>query len=425
MENNETNEKVENQTQNDSLLTIQKKRIRKRIGLIILALVLAILTAVGSVVAYTVFLHEPDTGANDPPPFSTEGLNTPVTEPETMPETKLPEQTEEETEAPETEAETQPIDPSQIPKSEQKIYNFLFVGQDRVALNTDVIMLISFNTTLDTINVIQIPRDTYIGISTYSGKINGLYASFYLGNGYKTKEALRSFADTLEQSLCIKIHNVGLINLNGVIAIVDAIGGVDVNIPATVTIYYNEKPTPVTLPAGKQHLTGELAEGFIRHRSSYLQADIGRMDAQKAFVSGFIQKLKTSFNISTVTKFVDIAMKHVTTDVALADAVFYAKELLDVDMSNIKLMSMVGNGATGDGLSYWVMIRKNMCEMINTYFNIYDFEITDGIFDPQRIFSGANRYPGFNSIYSRQDISTNDPSSAGDINDSSIYIPHF
>ena len=411
-------DEFEKETEN----TETPKKRKKKYGLIILAVILTVLAAVASIAAYTVLLHEPDTGVDAPPPFDTGLLNVPPATNKDEPDEsgKSPENT-----ATETVSETEPSDPNAIPREKQKIYNFLFVGQDRIALNTDVIMLISFNTTTDKINVLQIPRDTYIRISTYAGKINGLYASFYLNNGGDVKKSLRSFANTLEQSLCIKIHNVGHINLNGVVAMVDAIGGVDVNVPSTITYFDETLKANVTIPAGKQHLDGKKAEGFIRHRSSYLQADIGRMDAQKAFVSAFIQKLKSSFNVGTVTKFVDIAFKYVTTDVSLSDAVFYAKEIMNVDMSNITLMSMVGSGATGDGLSYWVMVRKNMREMVEKYFNIYEFEITDSIFDPNRIFTNTSLYSHFNSIYTRQDITTPDPHSAGNINDNSIYIPHF
>ncbi len=396
-------------------------KLKKKIGLVILAVVLTLILAFIGIAAYTVLFHEPDTGANEPPPFDTSALISPI-----APETNKDANGSEEPTVP---GETQPSAETQELRSEQKIFNFLFVGQDRIALNTDVIMLISFNTTKNTVNVLQIPRDTYIEISTYSGKINGLYAHYYLSNGYNIKDGLRKFANTLEQSLCIKIHNIGHINLDGVVAIVDAIGGVDVNVPAAITYYDQTLKQNVTIPAGKQHLNGTQAERFVRHRSSYLQADIGRIDAQKAFVSAFIQKLKSSFNASTVSKFVDIAFKNVTTDVSLADAVFYAKQLLKVDMNEINLMSMVGRGAMsnpdGTGLSFWIMVRKNICEMINTYFNIYDFEITDAIFDPNRIFTSTIRYPHINYIYTRQDISTDDPHSAGDINDSSIHIPHF
>ena len=396
-----------------------KKRLRKKIGLIILAIILVALISVASVIAYTYFFHEPDTGVNEPPPFATGGLNE-TTPPETTTET-LENETSVETLPPETVPETTP---DQLPRSQQKIYNFLFVGQDRVALNTDVMMLISFNTTTNKINIIQMPRDTYIRTNIYSGKLNGLYAQYYLKNGRKTTEALRSVADTLEQSLCIKIHNVGHINLNGVVAIVDAIGGVDVNVPVSYSYYDENTQQTVIVPAGPQHLNGAKAEHFIRMRAKYLQADIGRIDAQKIFVSAFIKKLKSNFNATTIANFVDVAFKNVKTDVSLADAVFYGKQLLEVDLEKINMMSMVGRGSSGDGISFYIMVRKNMCEMINTYFNIYDFDITDAIFDPNRIFTNTGKFSYFNSIYTNQSITTNDPHTADDINNESIYIPH-
>ncbi len=397
------------------LKSSNKKRIYKRIGLIILAIILIALVSVASVIAYTYFFHEPDTGVNEPPPFSTGVLNV-TTPPET-----LENESSDETLLAETVPETTP---DKLPRSKQKIYNFLFVGQDRVALNTDVIMLISFNTTTNKINIIQMPRDTYIRTKVYSGKLNGLYAQYYLTNGRNTTEALRSMANTLEQSLCIKIHNVGHVNLNGVVAIVDAIGGVDVNVPVAYSYYDEATKQSGTVPAGLQHLNGMKAEGFIRMRSKYLQADIGRIDAQKIFVSAFIKKLKSNLSVSTITSFVDTAFKYIKTDVSLADAVFYGKQLLEVDLEKINMMSMVGRGASGSGLSYWIMVRKNMCEMINTYFNIYDFDITDAIFDPDRIFTNTTNYSHFNSIYTNQSIATTDPHNADEINKDSIYIPH-
>ncbi|MBE6642295.1 MAG: LytR family transcriptional regulator [Ruminococcaceae bacterium] len=395
----------------------KNKKTVKKIILITLAVILTIILLVVGFFAYLYFFHEPDNGANSPPPFSTEGIND--TQPsETVPVDKPVESGTVETTPP----ETLPEEPDSPSRSKQKIFNFLFVGQDRIALNTDVIMLISFNTTTNNVNVLQIPRDTYIEADNYYGKINGIFAHYYLNNGNNTTKALRLFANRLEQSLCIKIHNVGHINLDGVVAMVDAIGGVDVNVPAPV--YYNDNlGNRQVIPAGKQHLNGYTAEKFIRHRATYLQADIGRIDAQKIFVSAFIQKLKSQFSLSTITTFVNIAFDYVTTDISLADSVFFAKQLLNVNMNNIKMMSMVGRGASVNGLSCWIMVRKNMREMIEQYFNIYDFEIIDTLFDRDKAFS-SQYYPYINDIYNLQDVTANDPYNAEDINDGTINIPH-
>ena len=394
--------------------SVPVKNKKLTVGKIILLFLLVILISLAAITAYIVFFHKPDTGADDPPPFSTEGLNFDSSDnteqnPSTN-ESQTPEQTTSQ-------------DPTSVPKNEQKIYNFLFVGQDRIALNTDVIMLISFNTTLKQINVLQIPRDTYIELSNYSGKINGLYAQYYINSGSDKKGSLRKLADTLEENLCIKIHNFVHINLDGVRVIVDSIGGVDITLSADTTIG-GKKYT-----AGKHHLNGEESEKFIRHRATYVQADIGRIDAQKIFMSAFIQKIKSNFNLSTISTLVTQAIKNVTTDISLSDAVYYAKQLLGIDMNNIHFMSMIGRGtmsnADGSGLSIYVMVRKNMREMIDRYFNIYNFPISDGIFDKNRVFTSTSRYPHINQYYIIDTIETPDPYDAGKINSDSISIPQI
>ncbi len=385
-----------------------KKRIKKRY--IVLGVILLLLLALVGFVVYTVKFHTPDTGVNEPPPFATDGMF--ATDKTTPDKNNTPQ------------ADTHKTDPSLLPKSKQKIYNFLLIGQDRVALNTDVIMIINFNTSTHKVNVLQIPRDTYIELSNYNGKINGLYAQYYLNSNRDTKTGARKLADTLEQNLCIKIHNILHINLDGVRKIVDALGGIEINLPNSISYTDERTKQKVIMNAGKQHIDGYQAEMVIRHRSTYLQADIGRIDAQKVVMSGLLQKVKSSFNLSTITNMADVVFDNVTTDVSLTDGVFFAKELLNVDMSQINFMSMVGRNANGGGLSLYVMVRKNMQEMIDTYFNIYDFPISDSIFDANRVFTSTKKYPHLNQHYTNQDITTNEPYSADDINDNSITIPH-
>ncbi len=406
---------------------VKKKKKGKIVLLIVLFTILALLLGVVGYAVYAVKFHTPDTGTDDPPPFATDDLfetEDTTSPPETGTGTGTGTGTDTDTDTDTTPEETQRPEP---PKEKQNVYNFLVVGQDRVALNTDVIMLINLNATTHKINVLQIPRDTYIELSTYSGKINGLYAHYFVRNGRNKKVALRMFADTLEQNLCIKIHNVLHINLDGVQQIVTALGGVDVNVVSPITLFYTDG-TPVFLDIGLHHLDGYLAELFIRHRSSYIQADIGRMDAQKIFMSAVIKKVQQNFNVSTIADLAEIVFKNTTTDINLTDGIFYAKELLNIELEHINFMSMVGKGSMsnedGTGLSLYIMVRKNMREMINSYFNIYDFTITDSIFDRNRVFTSTEKYPHINQHYINENVNTKDPFSADDINDSSIKIPH-
>ena len=418
---NNDNNQIEN-TNLENTPPTKKKSVKKIVLSVVLVLIFALL-AVGT---YIGFIHKPDNGANSPPVFDTQGFDETVDGLYDLPEGEEPLTTDDS--ASSGESTTEPVDPNTLPRSEQDIYNFLFIGKDRVALNTDVIMLINFNTSTKKIAVLQIPRDTYIQLGYYNGKINGLYAYYYLTNKNDSEVAMRLLADALEQNLCIKIHNTAYIDLDGVTAIVDALGGVEVNVPSAISYYDYDQRKHVVIPAGLQTINGKQSEQFIRHRSTYLQADIGRGDAQKVFISGLIKKVKSDFNLTTISKLVENTFEYMSTDISLPDAVYFAKQLLGVDMSEIKFMSMIGCGAwsnpNGGGLSYYVMVRKNMREMIDTYFNIYDFSITDGIFDKNMVFTSKTIYPHFHKYYIRQDIVTGQPHNADNINDDSISIPH-
>ena len=130
-------------------------------------------------------------------------------------------------------------------------------------------------------------------------------------------------------------------NLDGFVNIVDALGGVEMNVP--YRLYY---PDPaqnlyIDLYPGYQTLTGAEAEQFVRFRHGYLQADIGRQNAQKMFMSAFIQKAKSSLNISNVGTLTTVATEiidNLTTDITVSDFVYFAKEMLensDVPISEV------------------------------------------------------------------------------------------
>ncbi|NLK40368.1 MAG: hypothetical protein GX303_09050, partial [Clostridiales bacterium] len=217
-------------------------------------------------------------------------------------------------------------------KQKSEIANFLILGCDRSGgLNTDVIIIASFNIGKGTVNMVQIPRDTYVNAGTSSRKINSLYASFYVrAKNAKVKDAhakaVYDLIAVIEPNLCVKIHHYITMDLKGFANIVDAIGGVDIVLPDD--LYYHDS-TPgheliIDLKAGPQTLDGKAAEQFVRFRMGYKMADIARMDAQKLFIAAFIKKLKNNVNITTIFPLAEQVIKNVRTDMSVADCVYYA-----------------------------------------------------------------------------------------------------
>lgn len=307
------------------------------------------------------------------------------------------------------------------------IYNFLVLGHDKVALNTDVIMVASFDTKNGGLNIMQMPRDTYIEHGAYSHKINSMFAVLVneaRRNGDKDvyKSALGKFAELLENSLGIEIDNYALVDLEAFKSIVDAVGGVPIDVPEAMhydDIYQN---LSIHINAGPQVLDGETAMGFVRFRAEYLQADIGRLNAQKIFMTAFIKRVQEKLSVNTVTKIVEQVIKNVTTDISLNDAIYYAKEALSLDLSNVNMMTLPGE-AVNAGLSYYVIYRSGTLELINKYFNVYNTDITDEMFDRELLFTDGNG-TRIDKVYRREgvEVVVNNGES---VDANGIYIPRY
>ena len=399
----------------------QNRSLRARNRLIVLGVAVALLIAlgigIGVVINAIVNPKAPDNGAADETlPFSTK----PVAPPETEGDGTQPAETDDE-----------PVD---VPPVEEKgkMYNFLLLGRDKVALNTDVIMIINFNADSGKIAVMQIPRDTYVVINNTGYKLNSVYGHFYNEGKAKNEKdpedyGLKQLSSLLEANLCINIQNYAMVNLEGFRNIVDILGGVEVDIPADMKYVDGDQGLVIDLKKGKQVLNGEKAEMFVRFRSGYIQADIGRMDAQKIFMSALLKEVKDHFNITTVVKMAAEVFKNVKTDMSLNDINYFAQKLIDIDLNNMSFMTVSGYSPTPPQgqVWYYVINRRGTINLINQYFNIYDFEITDGIFDPNRIFTSTTTASYLHPYYIA-DPSTvigGDVNNADDINQGAIDIP--
>lgn len=277
--------------------------------------------------------------------------------------------------------------------------NFLVIGRDVSGWNTDVIMIVNFNMKEGSLSVMQIPRDTYVDSDegNVHGRINTTLSKFYSADRKKNpdhttdesiKAGMDSFCRFLEKILCIKLDGYCYMNLQGFRGIVDALDGVYVDVPYQLDYEDPDQNLYIHIKPGPQTLNGTQAEGFVRFRSGYVQADIGRADAQKIFLTALFKQVKNSMNVSTIAKLVEQVMTYVLTDVPLADLIIYAKELLGVDMGNISMMTMHGSAIVNErGAWLYVMNRAATLDMINTYFNVYSKPITDGIFDRNQSFN--------------------------------------
>ena len=310
-------------------------------------------------------------------------------------------------------------------------YNFLILGEDREAALTDVCMLVHLDTGSGKVNILQLPRDTYVrgvdGVNNRSNKLNEVFAD-HKGSRIRAGEsaedaykgALDDVTDLLEKNLCIRINFSLIMDLDGFCAIVDAVGGVEMDLPNALVYPDPEQGLYINLPAGKQILDGKAAEQFVRFRHDYLQGDLGRVNAQKLFLAAFFAKLK-SCSLSALPDIAEAVFENVTTDLSLSDTVFFAKKLISADLSGMTMQTLPGQVAN-TGISHYIMNRAAALQVLNSSFNVYDKAVTDGIFDaavmfgdPANTYISSFYYADANALYDGN-VYTGDGAANGEIN---------
>jgi LCP family protein required for cell wall assembly len=248
---------------------------------------------------------------------------------------------------------------------DSKRVNVLVLG-DNDGL-TDTIMLASYDTKNQKVDVISIPRDTYYARNEYKSaaaqKINAVYQSDgAVGVAKAVSEVL----------LGIPINYYAIIEFSDVEVIVDEIGGVPMDIPNINNkggMYYNDPydkpPLKIAIPAGEQVLDGEHSVQFLRFRKGYPEGDIGRVKAQQTFVKSAIkQALK-----SDLPDVVSLGLKSIDSDITLGMAVKIATKAVSLDSDNINTYLTPGGSKTENDASYWFADSALVGDMIE---EIYD-----------------------------------------------------
>ena len=243
------------------------------------------------------------------------------------------------------------------------IKTFFFGGVDILGNHTDVMMLVSFNTQTSQVNVLQIPRDSYIILGNGYQRINVLYAVY----------GVDGFMEQLQKIFGVEIDNYFIVKTKGFRQIIDIIGGVKMNVPYDMNYDDEEQGLSIHLKAGMQTLNGVQAEGFVRFRKSYIEGDQGRMKAQRLFFAALTDQLLDSMTVEKVTKMLPTIAENLRTDCSVSQMISYATAALKVDMENIHIYTVPGEPSPGH--SFWMMYGPETINLINKYFNPYTEDI--------------------------------------------------
>ncbi len=274
--------------------------------------------------------------------------------------------------------------------------NFLILGMDEVGVNTDVILLVGYQSESDSITVMQLPRDTYFEMQGKALRLNQVYA-LYLQTETPVV-ALEKTIALLSRALHIPIAGAVSLGLDTFADLVDAVGGVPMNIPFDMSYRDEEQNLTIALPQGETVLNGETAKQFVRFRSSYLQGDIGRLDAQKLFMASLFRQVTE--HIAPGDLF-SLYMKHRESLHSTIDYKNATKTVADLSKSlkscNVAFLSIPGEAINMKELGWRYAINKSATrEILNTYFGVDRILPSD--FDSEGAFC-ADGCDEFENVY--------------------------
>ena len=246
---------------------------------------------------------------------------------------------------------------------------------------TDTIMVASYNPNTQKANLLSIPRDTFTGKyqskATAAQKINALY------NVNKDPN------DTLEavnEITGLDIQYYVIVRTEALIKLVDAIGGVQFNVPIDMKYDDPTQDLHINLKAGSQLIDGEKAEQLLRYRhgnrdkngnmttypSEYGSDDFGRMRTQRDFITATIQQTLQLGNILKIGDILEIAHENVETNLQLSyikDYVPYVVDFKTEDLQTAALPGTTPDMQQTNNVSIFVVDKKEANELVKSMFN--------------------------------------------------------
>ena len=265
----------------------------------------------------------------------------------------------------------------------------LGVSTDLDSQLTDTIMVASYNPNTQKANLLSIPRDSYTGKNTAKAtaslKINALY------NIEKTPEKTLKAVNEIT-GLDIKYYVI--VKTEALIQLVDAIGGVEFNVPIDMKYDDPTQDLHIDLKAGTQKLDGEKAEQVLRFRhsnpdkngvmstypSEYGNDDFGRMRTQRDFISALLKQTLKPGNIFKLGEILEIAHKNVETNLELSyikDYIPYAVEFNTDNLQTATLPGTTPDMKDTNNVSIFVINKKLSTELIQSMFYVDSTEETE------------------------------------------------
>lgn len=222
---------------------------------------------------------------------------------------------------------------SKLGGSDIKPFSVLLMGVDSEKdglkknsyANGDGLMLITFNPDTLNITMMSIPRDSYVPISCRDNTKNKLTHAGWFGTD--------CMIETIENVFDIDINYYVKVNFKGVVGIVDALGGVEVDVPQKLCTDDSNRQGEICINKGLQTLNGEQALVLARNRYDLKLGDISRGYNQQLLLKALINKLTEIRSVNTVIDLLETISNNLDTNFTTDEILSFYNIFKDILLS--------------------------------------------------------------------------------------------
>jgi polyisoprenyl-teichoic acid--peptidoglycan teichoic acid transferase len=224
--------------------------------------------------------------------------------------------------------------------------NILLLGVDKDKTRTDVVLLAHVDPKDGLVNVLSIPRDTWVetacdGVEPPCQSPDKLAHAHAWGGAKGPEVTMR----TVEKFLDVKVDGYVRVDFDGFEQLVDAVGGVDILIDkdmdyddptpgAELHIHFQASPTP-------QHLDGKKALEYVRFRNDG-QGDVGRTERTRRFIKAVVESVQKNGKASQLPALWKTMAPYVATNIDSATAASLLRAAPKVKVTDVQMAMVPG-----------------------------------------------------------------------------------
>ncbi len=257
-----------------------------------------------------------------------------------------------------------PSSPDAIGAKKADTAAILLCGTDWEGARTDTMMLLYLSGSEKRVGLLSLPRDTYtITSGGYAAKLNSAY-----GRNGSGAEGMEGLLDYVQEIIGYRPDGYVLVDMDLVPKLVDTMGGVTVDVPQSFELEGE------TLERGVHHLTGSQVLQLLRFRSGYAMQDLGRVEVQRQVLQACMEQWVSIQNLGKVGTVLDLLESYSLSSLHWRNYLWMGKTVL-LSGGSMENDTLPGYATYRGGVSYYVLEREQVAELVNQRYNPYQVTI--------------------------------------------------